>query len=91
VTAPARVRASACAKINLWLRVLGRDAKGYHAIESLFQLVSLADELVVERAGDGVLLPGRRRTWGPSRRTSPCGRRHGSWRRRGSTVACGSR
>jgi 4-diphosphocytidyl-2-C-methyl-D-erythritol kinase len=58
VTAPARVRASACAKINLWLRVFGRDAKGYHAIESLFQLISLADELVVERAESGVALTG---------------------------------
>jgi 4-diphosphocytidyl-2-C-methyl-D-erythritol kinase len=65
VTLPARVRASACAKINLWLRVFGRDAKGYHAIESLFQLVSLADELVVERASAGVALAGAPPELGP--------------------------
>ncbi len=55
---PARVRLAAPAKINLWLRVFGRDAKGYHAIESLFQLISLADELVLERGGSGVRLAG---------------------------------
>jgi 4-diphosphocytidyl-2-C-methyl-D-erythritol kinase len=58
VTPPVRVCARACAKVNLWLRVFGRDAKGYHAIESLFQLVSLADDLVVERAADAVTLVG---------------------------------
>ena len=65
MTLPARVRASACAKINLWLRVFGRDAKGYHAIESLFQLISLADELVVERASGGVTLAGAPAALGP--------------------------
>jgi 4-diphosphocytidyl-2-C-methyl-D-erythritol kinase len=65
VTAPGRVRASACAKMNLWLRVFGRDAKGYHAIESLFQLVSLADELLVERADTGVALAGTPVELGP--------------------------
>jgi len=66
MTGPARVRASACAKINLWLRVFGRDAKGYHAIESLFQLVSLADDLVVERAPAGVMLEGAPPALGPA-------------------------
>ncbi len=65
MTLPVRVRASACAKINLWLRVFGRDAKGYHAIESLFQLVSLADDLVVERGGGGVTLDGAPEGLGP--------------------------
>jgi 4-diphosphocytidyl-2-C-methyl-D-erythritol kinase len=67
VTPPVRVRASACAKINLWLRVFGRDAKGYHAIESLFQLISLADDLAVERAaaGGGVTLAGAPPALGP--------------------------
>ena len=65
MTTPARVRARACAKINLWLRVFGRDAKGYHAIESLFQLVSLADDLVVERAASGVTLEGAPAALGP--------------------------
>ncbi len=63
---PARVRATAPAKINLWLRVFGRDSKGYHAIESLFQLISLADELVVERGGTGVSLAGAPPALGPA-------------------------
>jgi 4-diphosphocytidyl-2-C-methyl-D-erythritol kinase len=54
----ARVVARACAKINLWLRVFGRDARGFHAIESLFQLISLADELVVTRTSGGIVLEG---------------------------------
>ncbi len=63
---PARVRIAAPAKINLWLRVFGRDAKGYHAIESLYQLVSLADELVLERGGAGVRLLGAPAALGPA-------------------------
>jgi 4-diphosphocytidyl-2-C-methyl-D-erythritol kinase len=54
----ARLVAPACAKVNLWLRVFGRDARGYHAIETLYQLISVADELVVERTGSGVTLAG---------------------------------
>jgi 4-diphosphocytidyl-2-C-methyl-D-erythritol kinase len=65
VSAPARVRAAAPAKINLWLRVFGRDAKGYHAIESLFQLISLADDLMVEHAREGVTLCGAPAALGP--------------------------
>ena len=53
-----RVVVAAPAKINLWLRVFGRDGKGYHAIETLFQLISIADDLVVERADAGVTLAG---------------------------------
>ena len=37
------------AKINLLLRVLAREADGYHGLETLFCLVSLADLLTVER------------------------------------------
>jgi 4-diphosphocytidyl-2-C-methyl-D-erythritol kinase len=37
------------AKLNLFLRVLAREEDGYHGIETLFCLVSLADELVAER------------------------------------------
>lgn len=65
MSAPARVRAAAPAKINLWLRVFGRDAKGYHAIESLFQLISLADDLVAERAPAGITLCGAPPELGP--------------------------
>ena len=53
-----RVVAAAPAKVNLWLRVFGRDTKGFHAIESLFQLISIADELRIERTARGVTLAG---------------------------------
>lgn len=44
-------------KINLLLRVLGREDDGYHSLETLFCLVSLADTLRAERReGRGVTL-----------------------------------
>ena len=49
--------ASAHAKVNLFLRVLSREADGYHGIETLFCRLSLADTLVVERTDTrGVVL-----------------------------------
>ena len=44
----------ALAKVNLFLRVLAREGDGFHGIETLLCLVSLADTLRAER---------RRRTW----------------------------
>ncbi len=45
------------AKLNLFLRVLAREADGYHGIETLFCLVSLADTLTAERReGRGVTI-----------------------------------
>ncbi|HEY7502468.1 MAG TPA: 4-(cytidine 5'-diphospho)-2-C-methyl-D-erythritol kinase [Gemmatimonadales bacterium] len=43
------VRIRACAKLNLFLRVLARESDGFHGLETLFCLVDLADELVAER------------------------------------------
>lgn len=40
---------SSHAKVNLFLRVLAREADGYHGIETLFCLLNLADDLRVER------------------------------------------
>lgn len=51
-------RMAAPAKINLWLRVFGRDARGYHAIESLFQLLTLHDTVEARPAPSGVSLAG---------------------------------
>ena len=43
------VEVPAHAKANLFLRVLGREADGYHAIETLFCRLDLADTLRAER------------------------------------------
>ena len=40
-------RVAAQAKINLMLRVLAREALGYHQIETLFCRLALADDVVV--------------------------------------------
>lgn len=40
------ISVEASAKVNLYLRVLGRRADGYHEILSLLQAVSLADRLI---------------------------------------------
>lgn len=61
---PESTRAYAHAKINLVLRVLAREASGYHGIETLFQALDLAD-IVDIRLGthertlhcDGALMP----------------------------------
>ncbi|HEX7048718.1 MAG TPA: 4-(cytidine 5'-diphospho)-2-C-methyl-D-erythritol kinase [Longimicrobiales bacterium] len=50
------VRLAAPAKVNLRLRVLAREASGYHQLETLFCALTLADELAVERAGTGIRL-----------------------------------
>ncbi|MEP7324865.1 MAG: 4-(cytidine 5'-diphospho)-2-C-methyl-D-erythritol kinase [Gemmatimonadota bacterium] len=43
------VRIRSHAKVNLFLRVLAREADGFHGIETLFCRIGLADELVAER------------------------------------------
>lgn len=52
----AAVRVSACAKVNLFLRILARETSGYHQIETAFALLELADELEVSRTASGVTL-----------------------------------
>lgn len=51
-----RVRISAHAKANLFLRVLSREASGFHGLETLFTLLELHDELVIERTAQGIEL-----------------------------------
>ena len=51
------VEREARAKVNLLLRVLAREADGFHGIETLFCLTSLADTLRAERTdGSGVTI-----------------------------------
>ncbi|HLH68549.1 MAG TPA: 4-(cytidine 5'-diphospho)-2-C-methyl-D-erythritol kinase [Candidatus Dormibacteraeota bacterium] len=38
------------AKLNLWLKVVGRRPDGYHEVDTLMQAISLHDLLIVERA-----------------------------------------
>jgi 4-diphosphocytidyl-2-C-methyl-D-erythritol kinase len=49
----AAVEGTAHAKFNLFLRVLAREADGFHGLETLFCLVSLSDTLRAERTDDG--------------------------------------
>ena len=44
---PATARAVAQAKVNLFLRVLAREASGYHQLETLFCRLDLGDDVVV--------------------------------------------
>ncbi|MGE0639077.1 MAG: 4-(cytidine 5'-diphospho)-2-C-methyl-D-erythritol kinase [Thermoanaerobaculia bacterium] len=44
------------AKINWALEVVGRRSDGYHELRTLFQTISLADEIEVEECGGGIEL-----------------------------------
>jgi 4-diphosphocytidyl-2-C-methyl-D-erythritol kinase len=50
------MQATARAKINLRLEVVGRRADGYHLLQSIMAPISLADELLLEPAKKGVHL-----------------------------------
>jgi 4-diphosphocytidyl-2-C-methyl-D-erythritol kinase len=52
------ITALAAAKINLFLDVLRRREDGYHDIETLYQPVSLWDELAFERTPAGIEISG---------------------------------
>ena len=43
----------ACAKLNLFLHVVGRREDGYHLLQTVFQLIDLADEIELEAVPDG--------------------------------------
>ena len=47
MTAPRAARTVAQAKLNLFLRILAREASGYHQLETLFQRVDLGDDVTV--------------------------------------------
>jgi 4-diphosphocytidyl-2-C-methyl-D-erythritol kinase len=52
---PSRLRFPSFAKVNLGLEVLGLRPDGYHELRTLFQSVSLADQLEVRlRRGEGI-------------------------------------
>ena len=50
----AEIKLRAPAKVNLTLEVLGECADGYHELRSLVQCISLADELTLRLAQEGI-------------------------------------
>jgi 4-diphosphocytidyl-2-C-methyl-D-erythritol kinase len=46
-------RVAAQAKVNLRLKVLAREADGYHSLETIFARIDLADDVVVRVGGTG--------------------------------------
>lgn len=53
---PERVTLAAPAKVNLRLCILAREESGYHALETVFCALSLADEVTVARGDGGIRL-----------------------------------
>ncbi len=45
--------ATAPAKLNLFLHILGRRPDGYHELQTLFQLIDLRDDVRIETTDDG--------------------------------------
>lgn len=63
---PGRIRISAHAKVNLFLRILAREADGFHGLETLFCLLDLADDLTAARRDEpGVALHSSAADLGP--------------------------
>jgi 4-diphosphocytidyl-2-C-methyl-D-erythritol kinase len=52
---PDESRWPAPAKLNLFLHVTGRRADGYHELQTLFQIVDLADTIVIRVREDGLI------------------------------------
>jgi 4-diphosphocytidyl-2-C-methyl-D-erythritol kinase len=50
------LRLAAHAKVNLWLRVLGRRVDGYHEIETVMHEIALHDDVIAAPAERGVAL-----------------------------------
>jgi 4-diphosphocytidyl-2-C-methyl-D-erythritol kinase len=61
-------RVVAQAKVNLFLRVLAREASGYHQLETLFQRIELGDEVRVRVGGAAQALDCRGADVGPVER-----------------------
>lgn len=58
-------RVAAQAKLNLMLRIVGREADGYHRLSTLFQRIALADDVTVRVGGEGRSLDCRGAEVGP--------------------------
>ncbi len=53
-TDAASVRVAAPAKVNFFLRILAKEASGYHQLETLYVAVDFCDEIVLHRTERGV-------------------------------------
>ena len=49
-----KIKLLSFAKINLYLRVIGKRPDGYHEIETLFQQVDLNDKIILEKCNKGI-------------------------------------
>lgn len=61
-------RVVAQAKVNLFLRIVAREASGYHQLETLFQRLDVGDDVVVRVGGRGRTLDCRGADVGPVER-----------------------
>lgn len=50
-----KVRISSPAKLNLFLEVLGKRPDGYHTISTIFERVSLADEIIIKQLDESCI------------------------------------
>lgn len=50
------LRISSPAKINLYLKILGRRKDGYHELDTLFHRISLADSITLTKISSGIQL-----------------------------------
>lgn len=50
------IRVICNAKINLFLRILGKRKDGYHDIETLYHSISLSDQLLIEKRESGIVI-----------------------------------
>ena len=46
----------AFAKVNLFLEIIKKRSDGYHEIRTVFQTISLADELILEKTDEGIII-----------------------------------
>lgn len=65
-----RLRLAAPAKLNLWLRVVGRRSDNFHELESLLVLLELADGLTLVPDGAGLTVEGPHATSVPDEATN---------------------
>jgi 4-diphosphocytidyl-2-C-methyl-D-erythritol kinase len=77
------IRIRAHAKLNVSLRVLGREESGYHSVETVLLRLDLADELILQPIGPGISLEVRGDTSIPAGESNLCWRAADAFATRG--------